>query len=342
MRLLHGLLALLMLLGVGSVGSAGAQQDVLRALDEREFPEGTARLGLVVWAENYRSVRPVVNAGNDGARIAQELHRLQFDFVRVIPDADSVDKILDGVDELRAQIAASTRPVLVLFFFAGHGFQVDGENYLVPTSASNDSVLELVDDSASLTDISRKLMPARRAGRLLVMIDACRTIRFLEDGSVEDLPIHDDLAPGFRDGNLLAPALISMASEPGRAARSASRLAGRKNSPYTTALAPLLGQPGLSLARLLEVTQSRVLQDTDESQRPSWFNGATSSRFFMKPGAREHRQDERAWEAVRRHPHNLRGCALDYLLAYPTGQFALQAEYLLSLVDTVGDYCSTH
>lgn len=339
MKLLHVVLAMLML---SAAGDGCGRDDVLRALDERAFPEGTSRLALVVWSENYHRLSPVVNAGNDGARIAQALHRLEFDFVRVIPDADSVDKILDGVEELGAQIAASSRPVLVVFFFAGHGFQVDGQNYLVPALASNDSVLDLVNDSVSLSDISRRLGPARRAGRLLVMVDACRTMRFLDDGSVHDIPLHHDLAPGFSDGNLLAPALVSMAAAPGHAARSASRLEGRKNSPYTTALAPLLTKTGLSLATLLEVTQSRVLQDTDESQRPSWFNGAASSRFFMKPGARERRQDEQAWTIVRQHPANLRGCALDYLLAYPTGRFALHAEYLLSVVDTVGGYCSTH
>lgn len=322
-----------------SATGALAQEHLLRTLDERDFPKGSTRLALVVWSENYRNFSRVENAANDGARIAKEFDRLKFDFVRVVADADSANAILDGVNELSAQIAASVKPVVVVFFFAGHGFQVEGENYLVPVSASNDSTSKLVEHSVSLTDISRRLNPGRQASRLLIMLDACRTIRFLEDGSLQDTAIRDDLQPGFREGNLLAPALVSMAASPRFAARSASRFE-QNNSPYTAAVAARLGQAGLSLSALLEATLKQVEQDTLGAQRPTWFNGSTSSTFFLAPGARELQLDERAWQAVLARPGDLHGCALDYLLTYPTGQFALQAEYLLSHIGKAGKYCS--
>lgn len=338
MSFLRAVLATILLL---SATKGFAQEHLLGALDGREFPKGATRLALIVWAENYNKLSNVKNAGSDGSRIAQEFHKLQFDFVRVIPDADSANAILDGVNELKAQIAASIRPVVVVFFFAGHGFQVEGENYLVPTSASNNSTLELVEYSVSLTEISRRLNPARKAGMLLLMLDSCRTIQFLEDGSLKDIPIRDDIQPGFQEGNLLAPALVSMAAAPKQAARSASRYEG-KNSPYTNAVAPLLGVSGLSLAKLLQITQRRVIQDTDESQQPSWFNVSWSSTFFFRPRDIELQDDERAWQVVLTRPTSLRGCAQDYLQIYPTGQFALQAEYLLSLVDKPSEFCSVN
>lgn len=332
--------ALLAALCMFAAGPALAQEDILRTLDERDFPSGATRLALIVWSHSYQRLTPVQNAESDGARIAQEFDRLGFDLVRVIPDAKSAKEILDGVEEVRAFIAASTKPVIVVFFFAGHGFQVEGDNYLVPTLASNDSTAQLVEDSVSLTDIGRRLTPPRQASRLLMLLDACRTIRFLEDGSLKDIAIRDDLDPGFRDGNLLAPALVSMAASPRSAARSVSRFEKKSNSPYTTAVASRLHLQGVSLATLLEDTQKQVWQDTDRAQLPTWFNGSTSSTFFLAPGKTQADNDKRAWQTVLDHPGNLRGCALGYLLTYPTGQFALQAEYLLSHVDQLGDYCS--
>jgi len=299
-------------------------------------------VALVVWSEHYQRLSKVENAERDGSRIAGKLSELEFEFLRVVPDANTADAILDGVSELAAQIAASSRPIVVVFYFAGHGFQVEGENYLVPILASNESTAALVNDSVSLTDISRKLNPNRKASVLLLFLDSCRTIRFLENGSLKDYSLRDDLQPGFEEGNLLAPALVSMAAAPRQPARSVSRFEGGRNSPYTTALASKMSKPGQSLAVLLEAMRRQVGLDTDEGQLPTWFNGSSSSTFFFRPGDEERRLDERAWKVVRESDSNWRGCVQDYLLAYPTGLFAAQAEYLLSLSQVPGEYCSVN
>lgn len=316
-----------------------SQEHLIAALDGREFPKGTSRFALVIWSENYKALSRVENAESDGNRIAQKLHELSFDFVRVIPDASSVDAIYDGVAELRAQISASSRPVVVVFYFAGHGFQVDGDNHLVPIFASNASTESLVIDSASLTEISRRLNPDRAASLLLLFLDSCRTIRFLEDGSLKDFALREGLPSGFHEGNLLSPAIVSMAAAPRNPARSVSRFDGGKNSPFTTALALNLAKPGQSLAGLLEATRKRVVQDTDSAQVP-WSNSGPTSTFFFSPRKAEWDIDERSWQVVRANPLNLRSCAQDYLLTYPTGMFAAQAEYLLALAQVPGDYCS--
>ena len=328
------------LMAVANIGSS--QEHPFMALEGREFPAGVSRLALVVWAESYRNHSRVHNAESDGSRIAQELSKLPFDFLRVIPDAKTADEIYDGVSELRAQIAASSRPVVVLFYFAGHGFQVDGENFLVPTTASSDSTSALVADSAKLTDISRQLNPSRQSGILLMLLDSCRTVRFLEDGTVKDFPLKDGLEPGFREGNLLAPALVSMAAAPRYPARSVSRFENGKNSPYTTALASRINTVGQSLMSLLEGTQKQVIQDTDQTQRPTWFNGAIGSKVFFKPRDVELLDDERAWRVVVGRPENVRGCVLDYLLTYPIGRYALQAEYMLRIAGVGDEYCSVN
>lgn len=322
-------------------GETFAQGGPLDALEGREFPRGATRLALVVWAENYKHLSRVENAGSDGRRISQEFDKLTFDFLRELSDVTDAGAIFDGLNEVKTQIAASSRPVVVAFFFAGHGFQLDGNNYIVPRLAPNNSTEALVEASVSLNEISRRLNPGRRAGITLLMLDACRTIRFLEDGTPKDVGLLDGIEPGFSEGNLLAPAIVSMAAAPGRAARSVSRLHG-KNSPYTTAVAPRLGKAGLSLTKLLEATERQVWQDTNEGQLPSMFNLAAGSTFFFKPTDSDLRADELAWKTVLSQPENVRGCALDYLLTYPTGQFAAQAEYLLSLAASPSGYCSVN
>lgn len=316
-----------------------AQELALNELDERKFDEGTTRLALIVWAENYGSrFSEVENARNDGSRIAQEFYKLKFNLVREV-NAQTANDILKSINEIKSEIDASLRPTMVVFYFAGHGFQVDGDNFLVPELASNDSLPELINQSFSVTEIARKLTPRRDAGSLLLMLDACRTVRFLEDGSLKDFPMRDGLEPGFHNGSLLGKALVSTSSLPGNPARSASRFEDGHNSPYTRFLANNIGSPGKSLSDLLSDTESAVLQDTDGKQKPSADHRKWSSTFYFNPLEAQLLLDQAAWEKVRAQVNNLRGCAYDYLLTYPTGRFAIQAEYLLSRVSSLGEYC---
>lgn len=322
------------------INSAFAQSSSLAQFDDFDLPKNAKRLALVVWAESYSPLTEVENALNDGERIARVFYELGFDFVREIRDVTTPHKLYDALNEMKAQIASSQRPVEVVFFYAGHGFQIDGDNYLVTTSASNNSTADLLEGSVSLTEIGRRLQPEGKASMVLMFIDACRTVRYLEDGSEKEDSLMEDLKPGFHEGKFLARALVSMAAAPGKAARSVSRYEPKQNSPYTAALAPRLKKEGISLAGLLGGISSQVAQDTGEAQEPTFFSGPyTTEAFFFVPGQKQLDLDKRAWQQVLANPTNITSCAQDYIKWYPTGQFALQAEYLLSLPGKAGPYC---
>jgi hypothetical protein len=324
--------------------SAFAQSSPLAQFEGFHLPKSPARFALVVWAENYKPHTPVKNASNDGKRIAWVFHELGFDFVREIQDVNTPSKLYDALTEMKAHIAASQQPVVVVFFYAGHGFQLDGENYLVPTLAPDSSTADLVKGSVRLTEVGRRLQPERKASRVLFFIDACRTVKYLEDGTQKEESLMENLRPGFQGGSFLAPAFVSMAAAPGRAARSVSRYEPKLNSPYTAAMASLLTaslqtEEGFSLADLMEEIKRKVGQDTDLAQEPSEFNSDTVKTFYLVPRQKQLDEDKRHWQNVLANLTN-KGCAVDYFLMHPTGQFALQAEYLLSLPGNPGSYCS--
>ena len=326
-------LALLLIL---VADGATAQQHLLDSLEGRVFPEETTKLALVVWAQYYTHLSVVENAENDGNRIQQELSKLGFRLLRPLENASSPSEIASRVHELQAQIKASAGPVMVVFYFAGHGFQIEGENYLATTSASNASTADLLAGSVKVNDITRKLTPPRRAGALLMMLDACRTVRFA-DGEMNHVPIHNDIGPGFRAGTFITSALISTSAGPDQAARSQSSLGGN-NSPYTTAVAPLLSEK-ITLTKLLEVTQKQVENDTG-GQKPNWIPAAWTSTFFFTPPDGAEESDLKAWTKVIRNVENIRSCALDYLQTHPTGKFATRAEYLYALANSAPAICS--
>jgi len=327
-------LAMLLILGPGS---ATAQQYLLDSLEGRVFPEETTKLALVVWAQSYAHLSVVENAENDGNRIEQELSKLGFTLLRTVPDASSPSDIMIRVHELQTHIAASAGPVVVVFYFAGHGFQVEGDNYLATTSASNASTDELLAGSVKVKEIIRKLDPRRSASALLMMLDACRTVRFA-DGKLQDFPIRDELEPGFRAGSFPTSALISTSAAPDQAARSQSSFGGDNNSPYTRALAPLLSQKR-SLDEMFKQTQHEVLMDTGV-QYPTYLAPTWSSTSFFTPPDGAEQADSRAWANVIRNVDNISNCAFDYLLARPTGKFATRAEYLLASASRVPALCS--
>jgi hypothetical protein len=326
-------LALLLIL---MAGSATAQQHLLDSLEGRPFTEETTKLALVVWVQGYTHLSVVENAENDGNRIEQELSKLGFRLLRTVRNASAPSDVMDRVNEVKAQIAASAGPVMVVFYFAGHGFQIEGENYLVTRLASNASTAELLAGSVPVKEITRKLTPSRRAGTLLMMLDACRTVRFA-DGAHKDFPIRDDLEPGFREGTFIASALINTSAASDQAARSQSSFGGN-NSPYTRAVAPLLSS-NLSLTEVLEKTQKKVLLDT-EVQRPTWIPATWSSTFFFTPSKEAENSDLEAWANVTRNVENIRSCSLNYLLTHPTGKFATRAEYLFTLANGPPTECS--
>ena len=215
------------------------------------------RVALVVGNGTYAHIGPLPNPGNDAADMAAALRRLGFD-VTTVRDADRNAM----TEALRVFTRASAGADVSLVFYAGHGLEMDGVNYLVPVDAQLERDTDVRFEAVELDYV---LAATVGADLRVVILDACRNnplarsmqrtgaSRSVSRGSFGDL-----------DESLLGDeTLVAYAAAAGTTADDG---VGR-NSPYTSALLSYLEQP-LEIGLLFREVRARVLEATEGRQRP--------------------------------------------------------------------------
>jgi hypothetical protein len=206
---------------------------------------------------------PLRNPSNDASDMASLLGDLGFD-VQLVQDATQREM----EDAIRAFGQRLTGESVGLFYYAGHGMQVEGQNYLIPIGAR---IVSRKDAKYKAVDLGQLLDELALAeSRLnIVILDACR----------------DNPFAGFRGGTRgLARAdaptgtIIAYATAPGSVAADGD---GR-NGIYTHNLMDSMRQPGLSIERVLKRTRIGVLQETNGLQTP-WDSSSLTGDFFFNP-----------------------------------------------------------
>ncbi|NNK16547.1 MAG: peptidase C14, caspase catalytic subunit p20, partial [Sulfitobacter sp.] len=139
--------------------AASAQQ-----VDER-------RVALIIGNSDYENVTPLDNPGNDATDLSVALEGLDFE---VFLGLDVTDMEMTGLAEKFA--AAIETADVALFYYAGHGFQVGGQNYLVPTDARIQKPEDVTDQTVKLQSILDRMEAA--PGIKFVFLDACRNNPF--------------------------------------------------------------------------------------------------------------------------------------------------------------------
>ena len=228
------------------------------------------RVALVIGNAEYRHTTPLRNPRNDAADVARALEDLGFEVIEGI----DVDKSAFGA-MLREFAKAARGAEVTLFFYAGHGLQVEGENYLVPTDAKLSDEVDVDLEAFELAKFMRQM----RGGTNLVFLDACR-----------DNPLASNLARSMGPTRSAAVGrglgrvetgsgtLIAYATQPGNVADDGE---GR-NSPFTAALLAHIVTPGLSLDALLARVTDDVMKGTGERQQP-WRHSSLRKPFYFKP-----------------------------------------------------------
>ena len=214
-------------------------------------------MALVVGNGDYAAIGALPNPGNDAADVSAALGRLGFD-VTTVRDAD-----LASMNEaLRLFARDSAGADVALVFYAGHGLEVDGVNYLVPVDARLERDTDVEYEALAL---DRVLRATSGASLRVVILDACRdnplarsmrrtgATRSISRGSFGELD----------EGLLGDETLVAYAAAAGTTAADGT---GR-NSPYTAALLSYLERP-LEIGILFREVRARVLESTDGEQRP--------------------------------------------------------------------------
>src|SRR5580692_3827248 len=207
------------------------------------------RIALVVGNFGYAHVPRLANPGNDATLIATTLQQLGFTLVGNAAQ-QNVDKA--HFDRLVQDFGRAIQGAdVALFYYAGHGMQVDGNNWLVPTDANPTRPQDLEFQMVN-ADLVLKQMDGAGTRLNLVILDACRNNPFTTLGS---RAVQSGLA------QMRAPegTMISFATQPGNVATDGSGA----NGPYATALAASMRQPGLDIFRVFNRVGLTVKHDTD-------------------------------------------------------------------------------
>lgn len=215
------------------------------------------RVALVLGNGAYQNVAPLPNPVNDGATIAATLKNAGFDVVdsrHDLPAAETRRALREFADRARdADIA--------VVYYAGHGMEVDGTNYLIPVDAKLERDTDVYDEALSLDRVLVAIEPAKRLR--LVILDACRDNPFSRNmkRTVASRAIGQGLAK-------IEPTSPNMLIAYSAKAGSTAADGDGKNSPFTTALAKHLTTPGLDVRRAFGFVRDDVLKNTGNRQEP--------------------------------------------------------------------------
>jgi TPR repeat protein len=232
------------------------------ALMAQTAPE-ERRVALIIGNSDYAHVTPLDNPGNDAADMSVALEGLGFEVFL------GLDVTLAELERLTETFAGAIAEAdVTVFYYAGHGFQIGGENYLVPTDAQIRSASDVVDQTTAMSEILAVLEAA--PGIKFVFLDACR------DNPFESVlaTVSEGLA---RIGNA-RDFMISFATQPDNVAYDGT---GR-NSFFTEALLGHIYTPGLDVSDLMIQVRKDVLAATGGRQIP-WENSSLTRQFRFDP-----------------------------------------------------------
>jgi uncharacterized caspase-like protein len=215
------------------------------------------RVALIIGNSAYQNVPPLSNPVNDGAMMAATLKDAGFEVVDSRHDLSAIETrraLRDFSDAARgAEIA--------VIYYAGHGMEVDGANYLIPVDAKLERDTDVYDEAFSL---DRMLVAAEPAKQLrLVILDACRDNPFAKQ--MKRTVASRAIGRGLAQIEPNSPnTLIAYSAKAGSTAADGDA----KDSPFTIALAKHLTTPGLDVRRAFGFVRDDVLKATSNRQEP--------------------------------------------------------------------------
>lgn len=215
------------------------------------------RVAMVIGNSAYKNVNPLPNPSKDAASIGDMLKKAGFDVVDSRQDvgvADMKKMIRDFSDKVADADVA-------VVFYAGHGIEIDGTNYVLPVDTRLERDIDVEDEAVSLDRIIRTIEPAKKLR--LVILDACRDNPFSTTmkRSVNSRGIERGLAK-VEPSN--PNTLIAYAAKAGSTASDGTG----EHSPFTTALLVQLPVPGQDLRKSLGYVRDAVLKATSNKQEP--------------------------------------------------------------------------
>lgn len=269
------------------------------------------RIALVIGNGGYRSVNALANPPRDADLIAVALQAAGFE-VTLIKDGD-LASMGAAVTEFGQKLRKAGPEATGLFYYAGHGVQSFGQNYLVPVDAKLTNAADLSLVALDAQAVLRQMFSAHNRTNI-VILDACRNNPF---SAVRDLTDN-----GLAEMSAPTGTILAYATAPGSVALDG--LDG--DSPFTKALAARIATPGLAIEQAFKDVRVEVLQLTGGKQTP-WDTSSLTSDFVFVPDAGAG-DEAHLWAnvSVARDPVQI----MLFLRAYPQSIHVKEARVLLS------------
>lgn len=238
------------------------------------------RVALVLANANYQTTRDLPNALRDATLIGRTMRSVGFTVTT------GVDLTQAGMQKaLRDFSIAAAKADVALIYYAGHGIEVDGMNYLVPVDASLGSPNEVEFEAIPLDLAMRSVQRARRLK--IVLLDSCRDNPFMSKWNVPGAEATTRSVGGRGLAPIHEPPGETLVSYAARAGSRAADGKANENSPYARAVARRISESGAEISLVFRRIRDDVLAETANQQEPFTYGSLSGSEFYFVPkGAR--------------------------------------------------------
>ncbi len=246
-----------------------------------EPAQAEKRVALVIGISNYQRVPRLANPTHDAEAMGALFKQAGFDVVDEERDL--------GIADLRRVIREfsekSRDADIAVVYYAGHGIEVDGTNYLVPADAKLASDFDVEDETVSLDRLLRSLDPVKRLR--LVILDACRENPF--SSSMRRNFASRSIGRGLaRVEPTTANTLVAFATKAGAVADDGAG----ENSQYASALVKYIAEPGVDLRLAFGRVRDEVLNKTGNRQEPFVYGSLGGDNLSLVPQSEKPKQTE--------------------------------------------------
>jgi Caspase domain len=227
------------------------------------------RVALVIGNGAYRSVPALPNPPNDAGDVAAALKRLGFE-VTLITNA-SFDEMRRGLIALGRDAAGAD---MATVYFAGHGMEINGENWLIPVDAELKRDTDAANEAISLQSVMMQVSSTTSLG--LVILDACRNNPFAAKMN-RSLASRAAVSGGLGRIEPVGNVLVAYAARDGTTALDGNG----KNSPFTAALLRNIETPGVEVTFVFRNVRDDVMEATGNEQQPFVYGSLSRKAIYL-------------------------------------------------------------
>jgi tetratricopeptide (TPR) repeat protein len=250
------------LLGTAAPAPAG------KASPSTPQPAGPRKVALIVGNGAYRSVEPLANPPRDAKLIASTFRELGFATVTLVPDLTR-DKFFAALHEFGMEAEKADWAVV---YYAGHGMEIGGVNYLIPVDARLKADSDAETQAVALEQVIAAVAGARKLR--LVILDACRDNPF--EKTMQRTIALKLVNRGFSNIEPEAGFMVVYAAKHGETALDGDS----SNSPFATVLARVIKEPKIEVRKLFDIVRDDVWKATNRTQQPFTYGSLPGREDF--------------------------------------------------------------